>query len=57
MKAPQPFLADKTLPLLVGAGGEVAGNPEALADWARAQRALHGRKPFTGKRRTLVAMA
>ncbi len=39
MKAPQPFLADKTLPLLVGAGGEVAGNPEALADWARAQRA------------------
>ncbi len=39
MKSPQPFLAGKTLPLLVEAGSEVADSPEALADWAGANRA------------------
>ncbi len=39
MKSPQPFLAGKTLPLLVEAGSEVADSPEALADWAGVNRA------------------
>ena len=39
MKAPQPFFADRSLPLLVEAGGAVAGSRETLVDWAGANRA------------------